>query len=66
MKRPSCKQSKDNNPNWGEKIELPETTSTEVSGVICFADGRDKPIGKYRDSRLDCNEKMVSYSCVIE
>lgn len=66
MKRPNCKQSKDNNPNWGKKIDLPEVNRTESSGVICFMDERDKLSGRYFDSRLECAGEMVSYSCVIE
>ena len=64
--RKSCYQSKKDDPNWGEKIELPETSRTNNNGIICFMDGRDKLIGKYFDSRLECAGEVVSYSCIIE
>lgn len=66
MIRKTCKQSKNNNPNWDEKINLPETTRTKNSGVICFMDRRDKLTGRYLDSKLEADGQTVSYSSIIE
>lgn len=65
MGRPTCRESKNNNPNWGEKINLPRTTRTESSGVICFMDRRDKLTGRYLDNKLEADGQTMAYSSII-
>ena len=66
MKRPSCKESKDNNPNWGEKMDLPESKRIHTNGVVCFSNSTEKKVTKYYDSGLYYGDDLVGYSSIIE
>ena len=67
--RKTCKQSKDDNPNWGEKIdnELSErntTTNIYVVGSNSVGVPSFKPL-RFMDYIITNNNKMLSYSCEV-
>ena len=60
--RKTCKQSKDNNPNWLEKNTLPELNRIEYNFTECFLGGG---ILKFKDNILFNGKKIVSYSSEV-
>ena len=65
MKRKTCKQSKDNNPNWGKKVLLPDLNKLDYNITECFISLEDKII-KFGDKHLSDGGKCVSYSCCVK
>ena len=61
MKRKTCKQSKDSNPNWLEKVILPELNRIEYNFTECFLGDGDK-ILKFKDNISFDGIKIASYS----
>ena len=57
--RKTCKQSKDNNPNWLGKTTLPELNRIEYNFTECFLGGG---ILKFKDNILFDGKKIVSCS----
>ena len=55
--RKTCKQSKDDNPNWLEKATLPELNRIEYNFTECFLGGG---ILKFKDNILFDGKKIVS------
>ena len=62
MKRKNCKQSKDDNPNWGEKINLEATTVVPISITECFI-GDGPKVMKFTDKQMLGGSGVLSYSC---
>ena len=62
MKRKNCKQSKDGNPNWLEKVILPELNRIEYNFTECFLGGG---ILKFKDNILFDGNKIASYSSEV-
>ena len=62
--RKTCKQSKDNNPNWLEKINLQELKRIELNFTECFSDSNNKVL-KFIDNILFDGKKIVSYSSKV-
>ena len=62
--RKTCKQSKDNNPNWLGKITLPELKRIELNFTECLSDSNDKVL-KFIDNILFDGKKIVSYSSEV-
>ena len=62
MKRKNCKQSKDSNPNWLEKVILPELNRIEYNFTECFLGGG---ILKFKDNILFDGKKIASYSSEV-
>ena len=60
--RKSCYQSKKDNPNWGEKIILPELNRIEYNFTECFLDYSPK-VMKFSDKQILGDGKMLGYSC---
>ena len=60
--RKTCKQSKDNNPNWGKKIDLEATTVVPVSITECFI-GDGPKVMKFTDKQMLGSSGVLSYSC---
>ena len=60
--RKTCKQSKDNNPNWGEKINLGDTTVNTISITECFI-GDGPKVMMFTDKQMLGSSGMLSYSC---
>ena len=60
--RKTCKQSKDDNPNWLEKVVLPELNRIEYNFTECFLGGG---ILKFKDNILFDGKKIVSYSSEV-
>ena len=65
MKRKTCKQSKDSNPNWLEKVLLPDLNKLDYNITECFTSLGDKVV-KFEDRHLSCCGKCVSYSCSVK
>jgi len=61
--RKTCKQSKDNNPNWLEKIILPELNRMEYNFTECFLGGDRILI--FRDNISFDGIKIASYSSEV-
>ena len=62
MKRKNCKQSKDSNPNWLEKVIPPELNRIEYNFTECFLGGG---ILKFKDNILFDGKKIASYSSEV-
>ena len=60
--RKTCKQSKDNNPNWLGKTTLPELNRIEYNFTECFLGGG---ILKFKDNILFDGIKIASYSSEV-
>ena len=60
--RKNCYQSKKDNPNWGEKVVLPELNRIEYNFTECFLGGG---ILKFKDNILFDGKKIVSYSSEV-
>lgn len=65
MKRKTCKQSRDGNPNWLEKILLPDLNKIDYNLTECFISFGDKVV-KFEDKHLSDGGKCVSYSCSVK
>ena len=61
--RKTCQQSKDDNPNWLEKVILTELNRIEYNFIECFLDG-DR-ILKFRDNISYDGIKIASYSSEV-
>ena len=60
--RKNCYQSKKDNPNWLEKIVLPELNRIEYNFTECFLGGG---ILKFKDNILFDGIKIASYSSEV-
>ena len=60
--RKTCQQSKDDNPDWGKKINLEATTVVPISITECFI-GDGPKIMKFTDRQIFGSSGMLSYSC---
>ena len=60
--RKTCKQSKDNNPDWGKKINLEATTVVSISITECFI-GDGPKVMKFTDNQIFGSSGVLSYSC---
>ena len=60
--RKTCKQSKDDNPNWGKKINLEATTVVPISITECFI-GDGPKVMKFTDKQMLGGPGVLSYSC---
>ena len=60
--RKTCQQSKDDNPNWGKKIDLEATTVVPISITECFI-GDGPKIMKFTDKQMLGSSGVLSYSC---
>jgi len=59
--RKRLEQSRLDNPNWLEKINLPELNRMEYNFTECFSENNGKVL-KFVDNILFDGEKIVSYS----
>ena len=62
MKRKTCNQSKKDNPNWGEKINLETTTVDPINITECFI-GDGPKVMKFTDKQMFGSSGILSYSC---
>ena len=62
MKRKNCYQSKKDNPNWGERIDLEDTAVELISITECFI-GDGPKVMKFEDKKLSYGSGIFSYSC---
>jgi len=62
MRRNNCKQTKDNNPNWKTKVNLPELDRVEINTTECFLNSGLK-VMKFSDKQLLSDGKILGYSC---
>ena len=62
--RKTCKQSKDDNPNWGKKINLEATTVVPISITECFI-GDGPKVMKFTDKQMLGSSGVLSYSCEV-
>ena len=60
--RKTCKQSKDDNPDWGKKINLEVTTVVPISITECFI-GDGPKVMKFTDKQMFGSSCILSYSC---
>lgn len=60
--RKNCYQSKKDNPNWCEKINLETTTVDPINITECFI-GDGPKVMKFNDKRLSYGSGPFSYSC---
>ena len=60
--RKTCKQSKDDNPNWGKKINLEATIVVPISITECFI-GDGPKVMKFTDKQMLGSSGVLSYSC---
>ena len=60
--RKTCQQSKDDNPDWGKKIDLEATTVVPISITECFI-GDGPKVMKFTDKRMLGGSEVLSYSC---
>lgn len=65
MKRKTCKQSKDSNPNWMDKILLPDLNRLDYNITECFSSSGNKVI-MFIDKHLSDEGRCVSYSCSVK
>ena len=64
MKRKNCYQSKKDNPNWGEKINLETTTVDPINITECFI-GDGPKIMKFTDKQMLGGSEVLSHSCEV-
>ena len=62
--RKTCQQSKDDNPNWGKKINLEATTVVPISITECFI-GDGPKVMKFTDKQMLGGSEVLSYSCEV-
>ena len=60
--RKTCQQSKDDNPDWGKKIDLEATTVVPISITECFI-GNGPKVMKFTDKQMLGGSGVLSYSC---
>lgn len=60
--RKTCKQSKDDNPDWGKKINLEATTVVSISITECFI-GDGPKIMMFTDKQMIGSSRVLSYYC---
>ena len=60
--RKTCKQCKDDNPDWGKKINLEATTVDPISITECFI-GDGPKVMKFTDKQIFGSSGVLSYSC---
>ena len=60
--RKTCQQSKDDNPDWGEKINLEATSVVQISITECFI-GDGPKVMKFTDKQMIGGSGVLSYSC---
>lgn len=60
--RKTCQQSKDDNPDWGEKINLEATSVVPISITECFI-GDGPKVMKFTDKQMIGGSGVLSYSC---
>ena len=60
--RKNCYQSKKDNPNWGEKIDLEDTIIDLINITECFI-GSGPKVMKFTDKQMFGSSGMLSYSC---
>ena len=62
MKRKTCKQSKDSNPNWLEKMEVELSERFVRDQVEVFLSGSPRGM-KFSDKQILGDNKILGYSC---
>lgn len=62
--RKNCYQSKKDNPNWGEKIDLETITVDPISITECFI-GDGPKVMKFTDKQMFGSSGILSYSCEV-
>ena len=62
--RKTCQQSKDDNPDWGKKINLEATTVVPISITECFI-GDGPKVMKFTDKQMLGGSEVLSYSCEV-
>ena len=60
--RKTCQQSKDDNPDWGKKINLEATIVVPISITECFI-GDGPKVMKFTDKQIFGSSGVLSYSC---
>ena len=60
--RKTCQQSKDDNPDWGKKINLEAATVVPISITECFI-GDGPKVMKFADKQMLGSSGVLSYSC---
>ena len=60
--RKNCYQSKKDNPNCGEKINLETTTVYPINITECFI-GDGPKVMKFTDKQIFGSSGVLSYSC---
>ena len=60
--RKTCQQSKDDNPDWGKKINLEATTVVPISITECFI-GNGPKVMRFTDRQIFGSSGVLSYSC---
>ena len=60
--RKNCYQSKKDNPNWGEKINLEDTIVDLINITECFV-GNGPKVMKFTDKKMLGSSGILSYSC---
>ena len=60
--RKRLEQSRLDNPNWLNKINLPELNRIEYSFTECFLDDNAK-VMKFSDKQILGDGKILGYSC---
>lgn len=65
MKRKTCNQSKNDNPNWGEKMDLDNPQSKTKLITECFISDGPKVV-KFEDSIVSYSGIVSGYSCSVK
>ena len=65
MARKTCAQSKNDNPNWGEKIDLDNPQKNVKFITECFISSGPKVV-KFEDSSVFYGGVLIGYSCVVK
>lgn len=65
MARKTCTQSKNDNPNWGKKIDLDNPQSKTVETTECFISNGPKVI-KFSDTTVSYGGVAGGYSCGVK
>ena len=64
MTKKTCSQSKNENPNWGEKIDLDNPQSETKLITECFISSGPKVV-KFEDSTISYSGIVSGYSCSV-
>ena len=64
MRRKTCVQSKNDNPSWGEKIELNNPQGKTSSITECFISNGPK-VMKFEDTVISYGGVVGGYSCTV-